>query len=143
VAEDLPPCAGVVVFRWDGAEPRCVLVRTHGGEWGFPKGKRQRGETVVENALRELREETGLHPEHLTLHADLVADEQSQRGNLAVRYLGAVLAQEPPPLAREADEHAAVEWLPVSLAARVLRPARATVLKALFGQVQARRADGT
>ncbi len=39
---------------------RYLLIQHHAGHWGFPKGHPERGETEVEAARRELREETGL-----------------------------------------------------------------------------------
>ncbi|MBO4407237.1 MAG: NUDIX domain-containing protein [Clostridia bacterium] len=52
---------GAVVFRTgaDG-EREYLLIRERKGHAGFPKGHREPGETPAENALREIREETGL-----------------------------------------------------------------------------------
>jgi 8-oxo-dGTP pyrophosphatase MutT (NUDIX family) len=49
--------AGVILFR-DG---RVLLIhRPSRGDWSFPKGKHEAGETDEECALRELEEEVGL-----------------------------------------------------------------------------------
>jgi 8-oxo-dGTP pyrophosphatase MutT (NUDIX family) len=40
-------------------------------EWGFPKGRRARGETDSECAVREFFEETNISPEAYTLHPNL------------------------------------------------------------------------
>lgn len=37
-----------------------VLILENGGEWVFPKGHVEEGEDLVEAALREVREETGI-----------------------------------------------------------------------------------
>lgn len=37
----------------------------HEPEWGFPKGRRENGETDFECALREFKEETGIEPENV------------------------------------------------------------------------------
>jgi 8-oxo-dGTP diphosphatase len=57
------PCVGVVCWRGDevllirrGRPPRL-------GEWSIPGGKVEWGEPLVEAALRELREETGIEAE--------------------------------------------------------------------------------
>lgn len=46
---------GIIVWR-----DRVVLRRTLRGEWVFPKGWIDPGETPEETALREVREETGI-----------------------------------------------------------------------------------
>jgi 8-oxo-dGTP pyrophosphatase MutT (NUDIX family) len=50
--------AGAVVLVTD----RCLVLRRTGtDEWIFPKGHLERGELAVNAAVREVREETGLH----------------------------------------------------------------------------------
>lgn len=51
---------GLVVFKREGRGVRYLLLH-HGGEyWNFPKGRQEFGETEIETALRELKEETGI-----------------------------------------------------------------------------------
>lgn len=38
-----------------------ALVHQWGNTWSFPKGGVERGESLLETAVREIREETGLH----------------------------------------------------------------------------------
>ena len=49
---------------YDESEPdkRCYLVLRHrnGGHWGFPKGRIEPGESDLQAALREAREESGI-----------------------------------------------------------------------------------
>jgi ADP-ribose pyrophosphatase YjhB (NUDIX family) len=47
---------GVVV----NAEGRVLVVSQHGTSWSLPKGHLEEGETPLEAALREIREETGV-----------------------------------------------------------------------------------
>lgn len=61
------PCVGVVCLRGGkvllirrGKEPRK-------GEWSIPGGRMELGETTAAAALRELREETGVEAELLSL----------------------------------------------------------------------------
>lgn len=53
---------GAVVFTRVNGEIRYVLAQNLEGYYGFPKGHMESGETETETALREIREEVGLHP---------------------------------------------------------------------------------
>jgi len=54
--------AGGVVWRDSRAGIVEVLLvhRPHRQDWSLPKGRRRRGESALECALREVREETGM-----------------------------------------------------------------------------------
>jgi 8-oxo-dGTP pyrophosphatase MutT (NUDIX family) len=52
--------AGVVVFN----SQEQVLLLEHNGVWDLPKGHVEDGESYLEGALRECREETGLSHRH-------------------------------------------------------------------------------
>ncbi len=65
-------CGGVVFRRFtDG--PKYLLILDGHGNWGFPKGHEETGESAEQAARREIQEETGLTA--LTLHAALPALE--------------------------------------------------------------------
>lgn len=53
-------CGAVVFTRENGAVRYCVIRQTN-GDYGFPKGHMERGETEWQTALREISEEVGLH----------------------------------------------------------------------------------
>jgi 8-oxo-dGTP pyrophosphatase MutT (NUDIX family) len=56
--------AGGVVYRSAQGRIEIVLVHRHAPPlWALPKGTPDAGETLEETALRETREETGLHVE--------------------------------------------------------------------------------
>ena len=58
--------AGGVIMRSDQGIPEVVLCgRVEAGEWRLPKGTPEPGESRKETAIREVREETGLHVEIL------------------------------------------------------------------------------
>jgi 8-oxo-dGTP pyrophosphatase MutT (NUDIX family) len=53
--------SGVVLYYTDSDNRRkYLLLQYHGKYWSFPKGKIEKGESLKEAALREVREETGL-----------------------------------------------------------------------------------
>lgn len=58
-------CGAVVFTRGSGGEILYVLVEQRSGQYSFPKGHVEAGETEEQTALREIWEETGLHPEIL------------------------------------------------------------------------------
>ncbi len=62
-SERPPTHAGGVVARLDAGRPRYLLVRARRDptQWIFPKGHVERGETPEEAAVREVREEAGVH----------------------------------------------------------------------------------
>lgn len=52
---------GVVPFRQDAGVWQVLLIlHKQGNHWGFPKGKANPGETPLQSASRELKEEVGL-----------------------------------------------------------------------------------
>ncbi len=61
--------SGGVVFRRFADGPKYHLILEGHGNWGFPKGHEEAGESAEQAARREIQEETGLTA--LTLHAAL------------------------------------------------------------------------
>lgn len=67
------PKAGVSCVLCRSGEPREFLLVKRGnspgkGKWSLPGGKLELGESTLEGALREIREETGLPTRALELH---------------------------------------------------------------------------
>ena len=60
----LPPSDAVACgffLRRAGPEPLWLMLRSaHHGEWGFPKGHQDPGESLFQTALRECAEECGI-----------------------------------------------------------------------------------
>jgi len=53
--------AGALLWRWEkGVLKVLVIHRARYDDWSWPKGKLDKGESVPEAAIREIREETGL-----------------------------------------------------------------------------------
>jgi 8-oxo-dGTP pyrophosphatase MutT (NUDIX family) len=102
--------------RDDGTVEVLLVHRPRYGDWSFPKGKLEPGETDEQAALREVEEETGLRCE---LGAELPSTSyrDSKLRQKTVRYwaLGPVDGSAAPK--NEVDE---VRWLPLSEAERLL-----------------------
>ena len=52
---------GVVPIFRKGSDLKFLLIQHHAGHWAFPKGHADPGETEIQTARRELREETGIN----------------------------------------------------------------------------------
>jgi 8-oxo-dGTP pyrophosphatase MutT (NUDIX family) len=51
---------GIILFYNFPRSRKYLLVKQHQGHWGFPKGHIEKGEKLIETAVRELKEETGI-----------------------------------------------------------------------------------
>lgn len=82
--------AGGVVYRFRNGSLQVLMIEDRYGKWTLPKGKQEAGETVEETALREIREETGIHGEimaHLeTVHYQYKRPEQRAAIDKNVHY---------------------------------------------------------
>ena len=55
---------GAVVFREKDYKKQILLIRhVNGGHWAFPKGHVEEGETEIQTAIREVKEETNIDVE--------------------------------------------------------------------------------
>jgi 8-oxo-dGTP pyrophosphatase MutT (NUDIX family) len=124
--------AGIIVFRREGAECRFLLILsklTKRPLWEFPKGGVDEGETVLQAALRELQEETGITESEVRLIPEFQRTEDyrftsggTQRRSLIhkqVTYFLAETTKEAVTLsAKESSEFA---WLTLPDASKRLR----------------------
>lgn len=84
--------AGMIVFHRQAGQCRYLLVLsrlTRRPLWEFPKGGVDEGETLLEAALRELREETGLEAEFIEVQTgfERTEDYRFTSGRSAERIL--------------------------------------------------------
>ncbi|MGI5959558.1 MAG: bis(5'-nucleosyl)-tetraphosphatase [Massiliimalia sp.] len=53
-------CGAVVFRKYHGNTELLLIKHANGGHWSFPKGHVEPGETEIETAIREVKEETGI-----------------------------------------------------------------------------------
>lgn len=74
-----PPCAGVIIIN---NKDQVLTVNTKKKHFGFPKGKRKKDETTLENALRELEEETGITIDQIDIVDKVIISEYKKPQSL-------------------------------------------------------------
>jgi len=130
--------AGGVLFRRTGEGPLYLVIRDSYRNWGFPKGHVEEGESEVDAARREVREETGL--DHLIYRAPALEIDWffRFRGRLIHKTCAFFVFESPEGEAspQEAEGISACRWLPFEEALRVLSYANAReVLREAGAQV--------
>lgn len=123
--------AGIVPVRCTPDGPRFLLLRAY-GYWDFPKGEIAPGESPLQAARRELREEAGLVSASLRWGEDYVETPVYGRGKVARYYVaevaeGAVVLGINPELGR--PEHHEYRWVGYEAALALLNDRVADVLR--------------
>ena len=116
--------AGIIPVRWAQGQWLYLLLRAY-QYWDFPKGKTEPGETPLEAALRELREETGIEQVTFTWGQDFIETGPYARGKVARYYLAETATSEVvlgyvPELGRA--EHHEFRWMTYDEAYRCTTP---------------------
>lgn len=112
---DRIPVVGIIVF----AGPKTILVnKKKNGNLSFPKGKRNKDETELEAAWRELFEETGLTSLNVDLIHDFKVDECTGKGKPWIRYFVGRLRSDAslPKLKFNPKELANADWYDITIA---------------------------
>jgi bis(5'-nucleosidyl)-tetraphosphatase len=124
--------AGIIVFRRADAECLFLLILsrlTKRPLWEFPKGGVDEGETVMQAAMRELFEETGIHESEVALIPEFQrtedyrftsgrSDSRSLIHKQVTYFLAETTKSEIVLSAKESSEYA---WLNLADAAKRLR----------------------
>ena len=116
--------AGLVVMRQFDGEWCCLILRAY-RNWDFPKGQPEPGEELLQTALRETTEETGLSELELPWGEDYRETEPYSKGKVTRLYLalprqGAVSL----PVSAELclPEHHEFRWVSLDGAQELLPP---------------------
>lgn len=111
--------AGAVVFAHATEAPEYLLLRYGGGNWGFPKGHVEAGETDVQAAQREVAEETGIPLDQQVL-LDGFADDTDYRfrrgSTLVEKDVIFFLIESRQREVKISHEHSGYAWLPYAQA---------------------------
>ncbi len=67
---------GFIVFRKNQNLEFLVVHSKNYNFWGFPRGMNEKGERIIDTALRELKEETGLSEEDIEIIEDFLGSEE-------------------------------------------------------------------
>lgn len=108
------PVVGVAAVVWRGQQVLLIQrgrpPRQH--EWSLPGGRQELGETVVDAARREVREETGIEIDVRDVVAVVDLIERDDEGRIQFHYtLIDVLAEWRGGEAQAGDDAAAVKWV--------------------------------
>jgi len=125
--------AGVILYRNGGdassnGKNRLYLVlRYSAGHWDFAKGKKEEGESDIQTALREVREETGITD--VRLHADfqrhIEYEFTDDRGTMIHKRVVFFLGSTGTEYVTLSDEHQEYAWREYDDASYVLTYAAA------------------
>lgn len=103
------PCVGVIIENNLGEVLLGKRIGTHGKhEWALPGGKIDFGETLQEAALREVKEETGLH---VTFSRIVGINDDLEWINEGRQYIGVIIqASYVDGTPRVCEPHKCEEW---------------------------------
>ncbi len=123
--------AGVVVIRDTPDGPRVLLLRAY-RNWDLPKGRLEPGETPLDGALREAREETGLDDLDFAWGEQSIDTEPYAGGKVVRFYVARTMSQAVtlpinPQIGRA--EHHEFRWLPFQAALGLTVPRLQRVLR--------------
>ena len=110
---------GAIVYRNDRDPIELLLIKHRfGGHWSFPKGHVESGETEVQTALREVKEETGLSIQLEEGFRECVEYfPKPYIKKQVVYFLGRSLGDE---ARRQEEEISELRWVPLADAQRMV-----------------------
>ena len=123
---------GIILYKTVNGRPLFLLMKHNkGGHWGAPKGHIETGETPLDCAFRETREECGVTLESVDADFfEFIDYPVIKDGREITKRSGYFLARIPSDIReRLSDEHNALVWLPVDSAMKKVHENFAAVLK--------------
>ena len=106
---------GIIPLRQENGVWQVLLILHQGGRhWAFPKGHGDAGETALDSARRELKEETGLDIQELLQESPLIERYQFHRNHeiviKTVQYFPALVSGN---LQLQTEEIRDAKWVPL------------------------------
>lgn len=114
--------AGAILWRLEKGELKVAIIhRSRYDDWSWPKGKLDKGETVAQAAVREIREETGLKI-NLGVHLAEINYALPTGATKQVHYWAAKVSDKSLTNSKfkPSEEVAKVDWKTVSQARKLL-----------------------
>jgi RNA:NAD 2'-phosphotransferase (TPT1/KptA family)/8-oxo-dGTP pyrophosphatase MutT (NUDIX family) len=111
-------CAGIILFNENFTET--ILVETESGHYSFPKGKREKNESLFKTAVRETVEETGINSDKYYLSDFVLAEFKKQDSKTpSVLYFIGQLLEKVKTFTFDQEELKNVKWVSVQNALKM------------------------
>ncbi|MBQ7757192.1 MAG: NUDIX domain-containing protein [Oscillospiraceae bacterium] len=115
---DEKSCGALVYRKYHGNTEILLIKHINSGHWSFPKGHVEEGETEIETAMREIKEETGI---------DVIIDQSfreivtySPRRDTHKEVVYFIAKAKNTDYTPQEDEIADIKWVEISRAGSVL-----------------------
>jgi len=107
---------GAVVYKKNNGKTYILLVKQANNSvgWGIPKGHKESGESYVQTAKREVKEETGLDIHILTRLPHVMIEKKSYR-KVVIPYLAIQIDNSLPSCDHKMSEVVDVKWFDIDL----------------------------
>lgn len=112
--------AGIIVFLEKNHERYYLILKYMGGHWDFAKGKSEEGETLLDAAHRELKEETGLTAQIEPGFQESLSYIFKERGKTIEKTVTFFVGQTNQERVALSREHVGYLWLPFDQALKRL-----------------------
>lgn len=116
--QDEKSCGALVYRKYHGNTEILLIKHINSGHWSFPKGHVEAGETEIETAVREIKEETGI---------DVIIDQSfreivtySPRRDTHKEVVYFIAKAKNTDYTPQEDEIADIKWVEISRAGSVL-----------------------